>query len=155
MQMDLVHFPRRPSSSERCDKDALVGLVVVVACRLLLLSPCHAVLARETRAASRFGGNLVSAAPTQLNTRNITHLSSCSHADIQCIAHCYCRCPQCSREQRNKASEVALGCPAPRQADRKLSRAGWLGWLPKCCDPPPTSLPPSTARHALPAALQR
>jgi hypothetical protein len=33
---------------KRCDKESLTG-VVVVACWLLLLSPCHGVLARESR----------------------------------------------------------------------------------------------------------
>jgi hypothetical protein len=35
-------------SGERRDKESLTSLVII-ACRLLLLSPCHGALARESR----------------------------------------------------------------------------------------------------------
>jgi hypothetical protein len=71
--------PTKVAFGERCDKEPLDGLVVVACRLLLLLSPCHEVLARETRRRDVKPPEFKRVTITQPNSQEPTRLVSCLH----------------------------------------------------------------------------
>ena len=112
-QMKIGSLNPNVGSEERRDKESLTGLVVI-ACRLLSLSPCHGTLSRETR--RRFEVTRVRP-PSSIDSQDIRHLATvtCSHAILPCFAHSCCRYCRCyvrigqgafqGLEQRQKSAQ--------------------------------------------------
>jgi hypothetical protein len=135
----IVDFPRL-IPGERRDKESPSGLVAI-ACRLLLISPCHAALARESwrrdlKPLEFKRARTISSLLTSSRARSYVFMKAFSALQIVVVV--------------DVNLDLAFGA-APNVGTPDKPTESCHG-LPKCHDPP-TSLPPSTARHPSPATL--